>query len=1126
MRKLMLLLPLFLFVGLSVNQSLACYTPSWTATSNITSTSATFTWAAEPNAQNYSVQYRVAPNGTWYFIPGNPVYNTTTTLTGLNPSTNYEWRVRTNCWGGAYSEWTNPIPFTTLPFSCEPPGWLDAVYVTENWASLQWSAVSGAVSYSVEWRVAGGTWANMPGSPYTYTWVELGGLQSCTTYEWRVRTNCTGGMTSAWSYISSFTTLCSGCGTPTWPSTLNVTATSATVHWDVVPGAVSYSVQIRLPGGSWSFVAGSPFNNNTVTINGLNPNTTYEWRVRANCYGGQYSNWTYPIAFTTYGASCEAPTWLGTGNITQTSATFDWDPVPGAVSYSIQWRYAGGTWYNLPGGPFYNTWVNVTGLQPGTAYEWRVRSNCSSWNQSVWSYPASFTTLGNYYCTAPSWTSTTNISSNAATFSWSSVSGAQGYTVQYRLLNGTWLNVPGSPLNYTSITVYGLSPNTTYEWRVKTNCSNWQYSEWTYPIQFTTLGAECYAPQWLYTNNITSSSATFHWDEVWGAVSYSVQWRVAGGTWYNLPGGPFNNNWVNVGGLQAGTTYEWRVQTYCGYGNYSYWSNSVSFTTLSNIGCNVPTWPTTQSVTSTTATVHWDVVYGAVSYQVQYRLPYGSWYDAPGSPFNSTTAIITGLSPNTTYEWRVRACCGYNNYSAWTYPVTFTTTGGYNCNTPTWPATVSVTSTTATVNWDIVYGAQSYSVQYRLPNGTWYNAPGSPFNSTTAVITGLSPGTTYEWRVRANCGYNQYSGWTTPITFTTLGGSSCDPTSWLNTSNITSNSAVLEWAPVPGAVNYAVEYRVVGGTWYPVPGSPFTATWVNLNGLSPSTNYEWHVKTYCATYWSGWSMSDFFTTLSSGGGGGSNDNCADAAQLSVGSTCQYTSGSNINASPSSPPPMGPCYTAGYKDVWFKFTMPGGSNPEVTIRTTAGSLTDAVMEVYSGSSCGSLSYIICEDDNNNGNGSTMPVINLQGYSGQTIWVRVWGYNGSSGTFNICVFNYWSANYTGTDDSEENSIPDQIDPGSSDAHKWVDLVDAPSVLHVSPNPASDFLQVTFLQTEKMLVSNLVMSDMSGQRVLIKDYEPSGVMEFSDQVDVSGLVPGVYILQLVTAQGIQSEKVVITR
>src|SRR4249920_415201 len=103
------------------------------------------------------------------------------------------------------------------------------------------------------------------------------------------------------------------------------------------------------------------------------------------------------------------------------------------------------------------------------------------------------------------------------------------------------------------------------------------------------------------------------------------------------------------------------VRSYCGYNNYSPWSYPTSFTTLSNYGCTTPTWPTTQYVTSNTATVHWDVVYGAQSYQVQYRQSYGSWYDAPGGPFTSNTVTITGLSPNTTYEWRVRACCGYNS---------------------------------------------------------------------------------------------------------------------------------------------------------------------------------------------------------------------------------------------------------------------------------------------------------------------------------------------------------------------------------------------------------------------------------------------------------------------------------
>jgi hypothetical protein len=135
-----------------------------------------------------------------------------------------------------------------------------------------------------------------------------------------------------------------------------------------------------------------------------------------------------------------------------------------------------------------------------------------------------------------------------------------------------------------------------------------------------------------------------------------------------------------------------------------------------------------------------------------------------------------------------------------------------------------------------VNGAVSYQVQYRLPNGAWYDAPGSPFYNNTVTITGLAPNTTYEWRVRAYCGSWQYSGWTYPVTFTTSGGSSCDPPSWLNTSNVTQNSAVLEWAAVSGAVTYTVEYRVTGGQWYPVPGSPFTATWVNLTGFA--TQYK------------------------------------------------------------------------------------------------------------------------------------------------------------------------------------------------------------------------------------------------------------------------------------------------
>ena len=39
-----------------------------------------------------------------------------------------------------------------------------------------------------------------------------------------------------------------------------------------------------------------------------------------------------------------------------------------------------------------DTFVNVTGLNPGTAYDWYVREVCAPGDTSAWAGPASFTT--------------------------------------------------------------------------------------------------------------------------------------------------------------------------------------------------------------------------------------------------------------------------------------------------------------------------------------------------------------------------------------------------------------------------------------------------------------------------------------------------------------------------------------------------------------------------------------------------------------------------------------------------------------------------------------------------------------------------------------------------------------
>lgn len=94
--------------------------------------------------------------------------------------------------------------------------------------------------------------------------------------------------------------------------------------------------------------------------------------------------------------------------------------------------------------------------------------------------------------------------------------------------------------------------------------------------------------------------------------------------------------------------------------------------------------------------------------------------------------------------------------------------GGGTCNTPTGLAISNITSSSATASWNAVSGANNYTFEYRASGGSWTVV--NP-TSTTYNMTGLSPTTTYETRVKANCsgGSSSYSG---TVNFTTSGTSS------------------------------------------------------------------------------------------------------------------------------------------------------------------------------------------------------------------------------------------------------------------------------------------------------------------------------------------------------------------
>ena len=194
------------------------------------------------------------------------------------------------------------------------------------------------------------------------------------------------------------------------------------------------------------------------------------------------------LVVASYGASaqCSAPTGLSTSNITATAAIANWAPVNGATSYDVDYKpptYS--NWITIAYGTTSLSW-GLTGIDPSTSYEWRVRANCASGTSDY--TQTQFTTAAMGACTAPDGLFTTNITGNTVTMNWSPVNGAAFYNVQYKpTSSGTWANATTATYS-TSVNLYSLTAATTYDWRVRTNCSLSESSVYS-TAQFSTTGS-------------------------------------------------------------------------------------------------------------------------------------------------------------------------------------------------------------------------------------------------------------------------------------------------------------------------------------------------------------------------------------------------------------------------------------------------------------------------------------------------------------------------------------------------------------------------------------------------------------------------------------------------------------
>ncbi len=177
--------------------------------------------------------------------------------------------------------------------------------------------------------------------------------------------------------------------------------------------------------------------------------------------------------------------------------------------------------------------------------------------------------------------------------------------------------------------------------------------------------------------------------------------------------------------------------------------------------CNVPTGLSTTSISSSSATLNWGTVTGALSYNVQYRVVgAGSWTSTTSS---TNSKAISGLTASTNYEWQVQTVCSGGS-SAFTGSTTFTTSAVTSCGVAGGQSTAGITSSAATLNWTAVTGAVSYNVQYRVVGaGSWTSTTSS---TNSKAISGLTASTNYEWQVQTVCSSTS-SAFSGSATFTT-----------------------------------------------------------------------------------------------------------------------------------------------------------------------------------------------------------------------------------------------------------------------------------------------------------------------------------------------------------------------
>ncbi len=829
-------------IRLGFGEPPACPKPTGLAASNITAHTATLTWTApatEKPVTGYVYQYKKASNTEW--STGASVTTTSVALSGLNGQTTYDFQVQAVCADGASTFISTT--FTTLE-ACPAPTDLSATPLVTT-AEVSWNGFAESYELEYAEGAFGGGWLQYDDGSYAseiggstateWTWgvmypgsmVTADELTKVSIYETAgyntedITINIYSGGDDASGELLYTETVTPEAADAFHEITLAspVTITPGENLWITLTETGTYVLTICASdepnnnwvndGGTWvhlsdlnSSLAGYGWMiraelsgndpstatwiavenpSSPCTLEGLNPETTYTFRVRGDFGDDGMSDWAMCV-FTT-NAGTEDPIDLAATNITATSATLDWTGYQD--SYNVQYRATAAD-QNAPA-TIILTAGDVWGDDSG--YQMLLDANATAYGTIIpieggltQSDDASAETYAEFEYKIPGnadgalttenivFNNSVSIEIPAGTYDWCITNPSPGDRVWIAASNG---NVGGRQDDFE------FKPGVTYEFTVSKKGNN----------DGVDLTVTQPTGDWITVDNVTRP--------------------------YKLTG------------LTPDTYYEWQVQGILDDGTTE-WVSGNSFTTLEKSPCVQPTDLATTYVGDRTATLSWTGYND--SYHVEYRKPepasvllsedfeYASDFEARWNVVNNSVNYsetnngkierryresrhggdysfcfsscsygdsfeeyiiskdaLTGVTNETVmefyYSWtdygdyiQVGYSSTTNDIASFTFGEPFSSSGGwgqFHEAVPVGTKYVAIKYTAAER-----YRSNIYIDDIVIGNpADWQTAD---TNEATVTLTGLEPATTYDVRVQGDCGNGDVSPVSETITFTTL----------------------------------------------------------------------------------------------------------------------------------------------------------------------------------------------------------------------------------------------------------------------------------------------------------------------------------------------------------------------